>query len=333
MKPIPPAMQDDQRPGHYMEPEHALAKYASQHYKVGKSDSMPPSERALALYEKHTAASPLLPFPEAKLPNAVAEINDSAITLDVLREHFRRLQYTRLRVLEGHRKATETRKKNKAAREEATEAATAKIAKQKEEVAAKANLQKGRRKRKAIASSSSSDDDEKFTGSQAGEGARRDEEEEDDDDNDDEEEEEKEEERHLEDDEQKSASGSADQMDCSDEDIGDVACDKCKLQNRAATMLLCDMPACERAFHMHCLNPQLFNVPRDDWHCPVCAGSLRDEDECTPQKEGSAAGRDRRQTSPGHKLARTSTYERNGWTAPEGTKRNRGAPRSISKQL
>ena len=95
-------------------------KYASDNYKISTADRMAPSEKAHSIYERVMGMS-TLPFPEDELSAAVAEINDSRITLSVLRTHFTKLRYIRLRVLEGRRKAAVTRAKNKAARQGATE--------------------------------------------------------------------------------------------------------------------------------------------------------------------------------------------------------------------
>ena len=116
LKPPPPAMHDPDRPGHYLPPEAALMKYASDNYKISTADRMAPSEKARAIYERVMDMS-TLHFPEDKFSAAVTEINDSRITLSVLRTHFTKLRYIRLRVLEGRRKAAVTRAKNKAARQ------------------------------------------------------------------------------------------------------------------------------------------------------------------------------------------------------------------------
>ena len=87
-------------------------------YKLSPKECMPPSEVALAIYQREMGMS-LQHFPEAKLPAAAKEINDYRVTADVLRAHFVKLRYIRLRRLEGARKASQTRQKNKDARAQA----------------------------------------------------------------------------------------------------------------------------------------------------------------------------------------------------------------------
>jgi len=118
LKPVPPAMHDPDRLGHYLAPEAALMKFAADNYKIAEADRVAPSEKALAIYERVMGSS-TMPFPTAELEGAAKEINDCRITVDVLRTHFNKLRYIRLRVLEGRRKAVLTRAKNKEARKEA----------------------------------------------------------------------------------------------------------------------------------------------------------------------------------------------------------------------
>ena len=115
LKPMPPALRDVHRPGHYLEPEPALAKYASANYKLTPQELKSPSDLALEIYEREMGNS-LGHFPEAKLAAAVQEINDSRIDVVALKRQFIKLRFIRLRVLEGRRKGAETRKKNAAVR-------------------------------------------------------------------------------------------------------------------------------------------------------------------------------------------------------------------------
>ena len=118
LKPYPLPYLDPKRKGQRMQPEDALAKYAVDKYQLpaAKNDLLPPSRHALEQFEKHTKPAPLARFPEAKLQACVDAIGDSSVTPDVLRAHFLKLHYIRLRRLEGCRKAAATKGKKKAAR-------------------------------------------------------------------------------------------------------------------------------------------------------------------------------------------------------------------------
>ena len=112
LKAVPSALRDPERPGHYLEPEQALMQYAAMSYKLTEFDRKSPSDLALAIYER-TMGKSLEHFPDANLAAAAKEINDCRITSDVLKKHFNKLRYIRLRRLEGARKAVETKKANK----------------------------------------------------------------------------------------------------------------------------------------------------------------------------------------------------------------------------
>ena len=118
LKPPPPPVPDPDRPGHYRDPEATLQKYAADGYCVGAAARKPPSDSALAIFEKEMGRS-LKAFPDAKLDAAVKELNDVRITRAVLQKHFMRLHFIRLRAVEGHRKGAETRAANKEARSKA----------------------------------------------------------------------------------------------------------------------------------------------------------------------------------------------------------------------
>eukprot|EP00730_Choanoeca_flexa_P006419 TRINITY_DN12148_c1_g1_i1.p1 TRINITY_DN12148_c1_g1~~TRINITY_DN12148_c1_g1_i1.p1 ORF type:complete len:1645 (+),score=506.32 TRINITY_DN12148_c1_g1_i1:100-5034(+) len=51
-------------------------------------------------------------------------------------------------------------------------------------------------------------------------------------------------------------------------ELGDEACEECRIGDYADLMLLCDQ--CDRAFHTFCLEHPLSAIPRGDWLCPVC---------------------------------------------------------------
>jgi hypothetical protein len=298
-----------------MEPVAALHKYAADHCMLPKGDRMPPSERALDIYEKQTASAPLLPFPEDQLQHAAATINDSAITADVLREHFKRLRYTRLRVLEGRRKGVETRKKNQAAREEGAKLAALKSSKQAQRAAERKGKTGGAADEKmgSPAPSSSDDESERRVASPqvAKRGKKRQAVVVDDDAGDD---------VVVDggDDANGSTSGMVDELDCEDRDRIEnekKACEKCGKKNRAATLLLCD--SCDKAYHLHCLEPKLYAVPAGEWNCPVCCHVEEASDA------GDSSDSDGAHGTPRHKLHRSSTYERNGWVA-SGKRKSRG---------
>ena len=118
LRPVPPALHDPDRPGHYLEPAKALLKYAADNYKISNADLMAPSQNALAIFEREMGSS-MRPFPPDKLANAAKDINDSRVTVGTLKAHFTKLRYIRLRVLEGRRKAAMTRATNKGTREQA----------------------------------------------------------------------------------------------------------------------------------------------------------------------------------------------------------------------
>lgn len=45
-------------------------------------------------------------------------------------------------------------------------------------------------------------------------------------------------------------------------------CKICRKKGDDSALLLCD--ECNQAFHMHCLRPALFQIPKGDWLCPAC---------------------------------------------------------------
>eukprot|EP00045_Choanoeca_perplexa_P017474 m.254270 g.254270 ORF g.254270 m.254270 type:complete len:1076 (+) comp17550_c0_seq1:706-3933(+) len=51
-------------------------------------------------------------------------------------------------------------------------------------------------------------------------------------------------------------------------ELGDEACEECRIGDYATLMLLCDK--CDRGFHTFCLEHPLESIPRGDWLCPIC---------------------------------------------------------------
>ncbi|PHJ24854.1 phd-finger domain-containing protein [Cystoisospora suis] len=45
-------------------------------------------------------------------------------------------------------------------------------------------------------------------------------------------------------------------------------CEICNENTSEETMLICD--ACDRAYHMECIDPPVLEVPQGDWFCPEC---------------------------------------------------------------
>ncbi|KAK3101036.1 hypothetical protein FSP39_000430 [Pinctada imbricata] len=50
-------------------------------------------------------------------------------------------------------------------------------------------------------------------------------------------------------------------------------CKICRKKGNEDALLLCD--ECNQAFHMHCLRPALYEVPKGDWLCPACMPTQR----------------------------------------------------------
>lgn len=48
----------------------------------------------------------------------------------------------------------------------------------------------------------------------------------------------------------------------------DVHMEFCRVCKDGGELLCCD--SCPSAYHTHCLNPPLKNVPDGEWHCPRC---------------------------------------------------------------
>lgn len=58
LKPIPPALRDDERPGHYLNPIQALQKYAELNYEPSRKDLKAPADLALEIYQRECAPPP-----------------------------------------------------------------------------------------------------------------------------------------------------------------------------------------------------------------------------------------------------------------------------------
>jgi hypothetical protein len=56
----------------------------------------------------------------------------------------------------------------------------------------------------------------------------------------------------------------------SDDDMDDLACNKCGRRDDGHVMVLCDGEKCETALHIYCMPRPLKAVPRGKWYCPRC---------------------------------------------------------------
>ena len=61
-----------------------------------------------------------------------------------------------------------------------------------------------------------------------------------------------------------------------EEDVEDVPCAVCGLRDDPSHTLLCDGEGCEKAYHLHCLQPPLSQVPTGTWLCPECNARWRE---------------------------------------------------------
>lgn len=52
--------------------------------------------------------------------------------------------------------------------------------------------------------------------------------------------------------------------------VENIYCQGCGKKDDESTLLLCDKPECNRAFHTGCLKPALSGVPEGEWFCPLC---------------------------------------------------------------
>ena len=129
LMPYPPVYRDAARPGHYLNPEETLTKYAANKYSERDAAELP-SVIALRTFEKETKDAPLEPFPDDRIDHTVRLICDSSVDRQKLVDHFAHLRYVRLRTLDGVRKAADTRERKKKEREAAAAAAAAARAQQ-----------------------------------------------------------------------------------------------------------------------------------------------------------------------------------------------------------
>jgi len=59
----------------------------------------------------------------------------------------------------------------------------------------------------------------------------------------------------------------------------EIVCTLCKsgkYDEATNTILLCDGPGCENAYHLYCLSPRLTKTPEGSWCCPACVYELKD---------------------------------------------------------
>lgn len=54
-------------------------------------------------------------------------------------------------------------------------------------------------------------------------------------------------------------------------------CEICGECDREDRMLLCD--GCDLGYHMECLQPQLYQVPLDEWFCSECSQNMQNDAE------------------------------------------------------
>jgi len=80
----------------------------------------------------------------------------------------------------------------------------------------------------------------------------------------------------------------------------ELSCVKCKSQDDAPDMLICD--ACDRGWHIHCLKPKLTSIPEGDWYCPPCIEAQR------KKAKSSNASREASASSASPKRRKESAY-------------------------
>ena len=68
LKPLPPALRDQERPGHYHDPVNTLQAYAAMHYKPSTFDLKPPSDLALEIYQRECATAAHHPIYQSSPP-------------------------------------------------------------------------------------------------------------------------------------------------------------------------------------------------------------------------------------------------------------------------
>eukprot|EP00347_Sterkiella_histriomuscorum_P003810 403362853 len=71
------------------------------------------------------------------------------------------------------------------------------------------------------------------------------------------------------------------QWECSD----CKTCKNCNQNNDEDKIIICDM--CDKAVHIHCLNPPLFQIPSHNWFCKDCVNCLSCDKELGPISQKS----------------------------------------------
>ena len=62
----------------------------------------------------------------------------------------------------------------------------------------------------------------------------------------------------------------------------DEVCQVCSSGEDDSKMILCD--ACDKGFHIYCLEPPLKRIPAGDWFCPECKGAeTSDSDDASTE--------------------------------------------------
>mmetsp|Transcript_49879 Transcript_49879/g.92912 ORF Transcript_49879/g.92912 Transcript_49879/m.92912 type:complete len:86 (+) Transcript_49879:661-918(+) len=63
------------------------------------------------------------------------------------------------------------------------------------------------------------------------------------------------------------------------ESVNNIACQVCKRTDQENVLVICGnqdgSQGCERAYHIHCMNPPIPSVPDDNWFCPECLEKSR----------------------------------------------------------
>ncbi|KAJ7056588.1 hypothetical protein C8F01DRAFT_1154218 [Mycena amicta] len=84
-------------------------------------------------------------------------------------------------------------------------------------------------------------------------------------------------------------------------------CEICHEKGDDAKVLFCD--ACDRGWHMDCLEPAVESTPKDDWFCPMCPDAVPTEREMSVASSSGGAGSSRASKGKGKARARSSDDE------------------------
>jgi hypothetical protein len=57
-------------------------------------------------------------------------------------------------------------------------------------------------------------------------------------------------------------------LDSDDDEKLDQKCEICLSDNDPKNILLCD--SCDGGFHLYCVRPRRYAIPKGEWHCPRC---------------------------------------------------------------